>query len=324
MNQQRTTDRTPAASQPEATRLDRRIRQAEAALFARYGVAVEESFARLGSGPRLRVLSAGAGPALVLLPGSALAAPVWAPWLGALGGYRAHLVDLPGHGLSDPVMYRPGQVREAALTLIDDLLAALGLETAAVIGHSVGGMYALWHAAARPGKISCLILAGAPAGALPGLRIRIPTSLLTVPVLGQAMLRMPSPRQAYRTLLTRAMGSMPAATDELIDVLRLSARRPGSAASVTSLHRAVDLFHEPRPETTLTDSELGQVTVPVMFCWGRDDPFMSPRTARPSIAKIPRAVLHEIPGGHVPWLDDPVDCARLVTGHLRAAGLFPS
>jgi hypothetical protein len=31
-------------------------------------------------------------------------------------------------------------------------------------------------------------------------------------------------------------------------------------------------------------------------------------------------VLHEVPGGHGPWLEDPAGCAKLVTGHFTATG----
>jgi pimeloyl-ACP methyl ester carboxylesterase len=310
----------PVRGRP-ATRLECRIREAEAALYARYGIAVQESFADLaGSGLRLRVLSAGAGPDLVLLHGSGLTSASWAPLLPALGGYRVRMVDLPGHGLSGPVRYRRGQARQAredAVTLVDDLLDALGLRTAPVIGHSVGGMYVLWHAAARPGRISCLVLA-APGGALPGMRVRVPLSLLTVPGLGRAMLRTPAPRPAYRALLTRALGSaLAAAPGELIDALRLSARQPESAASVASQHHTLDRFRAPAPETVMTGGELAQVSVPALFVWGRDDPYLPPAAAQPWVAKVPGGVLREVPGGHAPWLDDPAGCGPPVTDFLR-------
>jgi pimeloyl-ACP methyl ester carboxylesterase len=311
----------PVRGRP-ATRLERRIREAEAALYARYGIAVRESFAELASsGLRLRVLSAGAGPDLVLLHGSGLTSASWVPLLPALGGFRVRMVDLPGHGLSGPLRYRRGQARQAredAVTLVDDLLDALGLRTAPVIAHSVGGMYMLWHAAARPGRISCMVLA-APGGALPGMRVRVPLSLLTVPVLGRVMLRTPAPRLAYRALIARALGSaLPAAPDEMLNALRFSARQAESAASVASLHRALDRFRVPAPETILTGSELGQVSVPTLFVWGGDDPYLTPAGARPWAAKIPGSVLREVPGGHAPWLDDPAGCARPVTDFLRS------
>src|ERR1017187_6639923 len=117
----------------------------------------DESFIELPtSNLRLRVLSVGTGPDLVMLHGVSLAAAIWSPWLGELKRYRAHLVELPGHGLSDPVAYRVGAVRDHTVTLLDGLFDALDLDTASVVGHSLGGMFALWHAAARPGRIATL------------------------------------------------------------------------------------------------------------------------------------------------------------------------
>ena len=307
--------------------LDQRIREAETRLFARYGLGPEESFVDTGpAGVRLRVLSVGDGPPLVMLHGVSLAAAVWAPWLADLTGYRAHLVELPGHGLSGPAGYRRGAVRGHALALMDGLLDALGLDTAPVVAHSLGGMFALWYAAARPERTASLVAIGEPAAALPGVRVRMPLSLLTVPGLSQAILRSPSPRSVYRRLLGQGLSPAAAAAmpDDLIDVIRLAARRPGNVRTVASLMHAIDRFRQPRADVVMTGAELGQITAPVMFCLGTGDPFLSPAQARPSVAKIPGAVLHEVPGGHGPWLDDPAGCAKLVTGHLAATGFAPA
>jgi pimeloyl-ACP methyl ester carboxylesterase len=307
--------------------LDQRIREAERRLFARSGLRPEESFVDLPSaGVRLRVLSVGAGRPLVMLHGVALAAAAWAPWLDRFAGYRALLVELPGHGLSGPVAYRRGAVRDHTLRLVDDLLDALGLTDAPVVGHSLGGMFALWHAAARPGRIASLACIGDPAVALPGATVRMPLSLLTVPVLGEAVLRSPSPRPVYRRLLGQGLSpaAAAAAPDELVDVLRLSARRPPNARTVNALMHAIDGFRRPRPESVMPDAELRQITAPTMFCWGTDDPFLSPTEARPAIAQIPGAVLHEVPGGHGPWFEDPATCAKLVTDHLATTGFAPA
>ena len=39
-------------------------------------------------------------------------------------------------------------MRDHTLRLMDDLFEALDLTTAPVVGHSLGGMFALWYAAA--------------------------------------------------------------------------------------------------------------------------------------------------------------------------------
>ena len=91
--------------------------------------------------------------------------------------------------------------------MVADILDALGLDRAPVIGHSLGGMFALWHAAAGSTRMSALIAAGQPAVALPGVRVRMPLSLLTVRGLGSGFLRSPSPRPVYRRLLAQGLGS---------------------------------------------------------------------------------------------------------------------
>jgi pimeloyl-ACP methyl ester carboxylesterase len=299
--------------------LEQRIRTAEADLFATVGAEVDESFLELAkTGLRLRLLSHGGGPPLVLLHGVSLSAAAWAPLFTALPGCRLLAVDLPGHGLSDPAAYRRGHVRQHARELIDDIFDALGLDEAPVVGHSLGGMLALWYAAAGAERISRLVAIGEPAVALPGVRVRMPLSLLTVRGLGVAVLRSPGPRPVYRRLLAQGLGrrEVAGAPDSLIEALRLSARRPENASSVTSLMHAIDRFRRPRTESVLTAPELAAIAVPTMFIWGADAPYLSAEAARPSIDQIPTATLHEVPGGHGPWLVDTKGSAELIQAHL--------
>jgi pimeloyl-ACP methyl ester carboxylesterase len=302
--------------------LEQRINNAEADLFATVGVEVDESFLELAkTGLQVRLLSHGDGPPVVLLHGVSLSAAAWAPLFDALPGYRLLAVDLPGHGLSEPVGHRRGQVRQHAGELIDDILDALGLDEAAFVGHSLGGMFALWHAAAGSERITSLVAIGEPAVALPGVRVRMPLSLLTVRGLGVAVLRSPSPRPVYRQLLAQGLGraEVAAASDSLVDALRLSARRPENARSVGSLMHAIDRFRRPRTESVLTSAELSAIAAPTMFIWGSDAPYLSAERARPSIEQIPHATLHVVPGGHGPWLVDTEGSADLIQTHLARA-----
>jgi pimeloyl-ACP methyl ester carboxylesterase len=302
--------------------LERRIRDAERNLFAAVGADVEEFFLDLArTGLRVRVLSHGQGPAVVLLHGASESAAIWAPLFTELGQFRLLAVDLPGHGLSDPVAFRRGQVREHARQLIEDILDALGLDQVPVIGHSLGGMFALWHLASGSGRICQVVAIGEPAVALPGVRVRMPLSLLTVPGLGVAVLRSPSPRRVYRTLLAQGQGSaeVAAAPDSLIEALRLSVRRPQNARTVASLMHAINRFRRPRPESVLTSAELASITTPAIFILGSDDPYLSIERARTSIDQIHGARLYEVPGGHAPWLIDPRHAAELIATHSHPA-----
>jgi 2-hydroxy-6-oxonona-2,4-dienedioate hydrolase len=303
----------------KVTRLERRIRATEQELFVAVGTDVDEFYLDLAhTGLRARVLAHGRGPAVLLLHGVAESASIWAPLFTKLSGFRTIAVDLPGHGLSDPTTFRRGQLREHTRELIEDILDALGLDEVPVIGHSLGGMFALWHVAAGSARISHVIAIGQPAVALRGVRVRIPLSLLTVRGLGVAVLRYPSPSGVYRRLLARGLGSaeVAAAPDPLIEVLRLSARRPQNATTVASLMRAIDTFRTPRPESVLTDTELAAIATPTTFILGRDDPYLSVEDAQPSIDQIPGAKLHPMPGAHAPWLVDSDHAARLITSRL--------
>jgi pimeloyl-ACP methyl ester carboxylesterase len=55
-----------------------------------------------------------------------------------------------------------------------------------------------------------------------------------------------------------------------------------------------------------------------MFIWGADAPYLSADRARPSIDQIPGAALHEVPGGHGPWIADPQRSAKLIETHITA------
>jgi 2-hydroxy-6-oxonona-2,4-dienedioate hydrolase len=299
--------------------LEQRIRTSEADLFDTVGAEVDESFLDLGrTGARVRLLAHGSGPPLLLFHGVSLSAAAWAPLFAELSGRRLLAVDLPGHGLSDPERYRIGHVRHRFRDLVDDIFDALGLEEAPVVGHSLGGMLALWYTAAGAGRISRLVAVGEPAVALPGVRVRMPLSLLTIRGLGVAVLRSPGPRPVYRRLLARGLGpsEVSAAPDLLIDTLRLSARRPGNARTVSTLMHAIDHFRRPRPESVLTAAELRAIAAPTMFIWGKDAPYLTADRARPSIEQIPAATLHEVPGAHGPWLVDPAQTAALIRTHL--------
>ena len=286
--------------------VDQAIRTAEARLFSFYQLTMEESYLALPYG-RVRVLSTGAGPDIVLLHGVSLTGAAWAPLLPALAGYRVHLVDLPGHGLSSPTTYRPGAVRESAVAFVEEMLDALDLPAAPVIGHSLGGMFALWYASERPERIASLVAIGSPAVALPGAVVRMPLSLMTLRALGPLFLRTPSPRPVFRYLLAQGLSPAAAALAPraLLDALRLSIRRPANAQSVASLMHALNHFRRPRTSSVLTDTELHRITTPTMFIWGERRSIPQPDDRPPSIAKVPSCGAPPRAGGHGPWFEDP-------------------
>ncbi|KQX46163.1 MULTISPECIES: alpha/beta hydrolase [unclassified Streptomyces] len=76
----------------------------------------------------------------------------------ALGGGRALLVDLLGHGLSD----RPADFdyrMESQAAAVAALLDHLGVTAVDLVGHSMGGAVAIHLAAARPDLVARLVVA---------------------------------------------------------------------------------------------------------------------------------------------------------------------
>ena len=303
--------------------LERRIHDAERDLFAAVGAEVEEFFLDLArTGLRVRVLSHGRGPAVVLLHGASESAAIWAPLFPELRGFRLLAVDLPGHGLSDPVAFRRGQVREHARALIEDILDALGLDQVPVIGHSLGGMFALWHAAAGSGRICEVIAIGEPAVALPGVRVRMPLSLLTVRGLGVAVLALTQPASCLPPPARPGDGRRRhSGRAGPADRGATPVRTPAGERENRGVAHARDRPVPPpapreRPDQRRTRRDHDTRDLHPRIRATRT----SPSSAHgPSIDQIHGARLYEMPGGHAPWLADAQHTAELIATRSHLA-----
>lgn len=136
---------------------------------------------RTADGAAVHVAEKGEGTPVVLLHGSGSPGLFWLPLLAELDGTHVIVVDRPGFGLSDPVPFA-GPLREHAVRWCDRLLDALELQKAILVGHSMGGLWSLRYALARPERVAGLALIGTPA--LPGTRAPLPFRLLATPGVG--------------------------------------------------------------------------------------------------------------------------------------------
>ena len=118
---------------------------------------------------RLHALEAGQGPPLVLLHGLFGSARNWGAVQKALASdYRVVALDLRNHGASP---HAPEMDYAAQAADIAETLAALGIERAVVLGHSMGGKAAMMLALTRPELVERLIIADiAPRPYAPALR----------------------------------------------------------------------------------------------------------------------------------------------------------
>ncbi|MCA3395197.1 MAG: alpha/beta fold hydrolase [Roseomonas sp.] len=118
---------------------------------------------------RLHAIEAGQGPPFVLLHGLFGSARNWGAVQKALAGeYRVVALDLRNHGASP---HAAGMGYAAQAADVAETLTALGIESAVVLGHSMGGKAAMMLALTRPELVERLIIADiAPRPYAPALR----------------------------------------------------------------------------------------------------------------------------------------------------------
>jgi pimeloyl-ACP methyl ester carboxylesterase len=237
---------------------------------------------------------------------------------------RLIAVDLPGFGLSDPHDYGGRSLREHAVAQLSSLLEALALERAAVVGTSLGGMWALCLAVDAPDRVTAVFSLGVPAVALPGMHGDSFFTAMSTPGVRHVVARIRSPNIAVtRASLARgAIGPRAAsrAPDGFFAVVHEGMRQPGyRTAMLSHLWLAMRRGH-PLTQNFLAEAELRCIAAPVLMIWGDADPYGPPDIGQRAAALIPNAQLEVIPARHPPFLDDPRRCAAAINDLLRTAG----
>jgi pimeloyl-ACP methyl ester carboxylesterase len=297
------------------------IRQVYERLLA--GAPVRSRHVEMDAGNRVHLLEQGAGPPVVLLHGTGNPAGFLLPLLQQLHGVRAIAPDLPGVGLSDPVDLPRARYRETAVAWLDGLLETLELRGATLVGHSGGGLWALWYALAHPDRVKRLVLLGPPA--LPGTRCPLPIRLAVTPGLGKLLSRLapPSPRAVLRLASVMGERATLAAHPDLVDLLVAEGRDPiADRAAKAELRALISPFALLTPSgfrrrARLQPHELGRLAMPTLVIWGERDPLGGVPVAQALTRLIPDARLEVLPTGHGPWLGRPVETATAITDFLR-------
>jgi pimeloyl-ACP methyl ester carboxylesterase len=299
---------------------------AERRLFGVYGLEVESRFLELRD-PSIgaRVMEGGEGEPVVLVHGGGGVGATWAPLMARLSGMSLVVVDRPGFGLSEGFDYRGVDLRRHAVAFLESVLDALGIERAAFVGNSMGGLWSFWLALDRPGRVSKVAQLGSTALLLDTLA-PLPMRLLSVPGLNRMMLasEKPTPERA-RTFLER-LGHDPAVIEERLpeeyfEMLAASQRLPGYATAWLSLVERCLNLRGALPDVRLWEEELRLVRQPTLFVWGEGDVFGGPDIGERAVRLMPDARQEVISGGHLPWLDEPAEIAEAVSGFLRSRSL---
>lgn len=250
---------------------------------------------------------AGTGHPIVLLHGGgpgATGISNYSPNIEAIAGagFRVIAPDLPGWGDSDAVDFTTYDPVEAICQFLD----ALGIETAAFVGNSMGGHTSIRMAIERPERVSHLITMGAPVQMKPHL-------------FGAA-----GPSEGIKIMYAGYHDASPEAMKRLVNIMVFDQERFGSPElikerSAAALKRPEHLANVAKlipqaPIPIWADlSKLGDITAPALFIHGRDDRVCSFENSLFMAANVPDSRAHLINRcGHWAQLEHAGEFNRLV------------
>jgi 2-hydroxy-6-oxonona-2,4-dienedioate hydrolase len=265
-------------------------------------------------GSRTRYLAAGAGPALLLLHAAGNNAIDWRWVMPTLA--RAHRVYAPDMPSCRDVSI-DDHAPSSTVRFITALFKALGVERAAVVGSSLGGLSALSFALAAPSRVPALALLDS-AGL--GRSVHPTIALLTAPGYGDvAAVWGRTPLGALQRIWVRAplLFAHPAwvSTEWYEEQYRLSQEPSFLRATLAALRAQVN----PGGQRTVLLDELPRLPMPTLVLWGERDLIFPATQARDAAARLPNAELSMIPEcGHLPHVEEPRWCAAVLKRFLEA------
>ncbi|HEU5109401.1 MAG TPA: alpha/beta hydrolase [Micromonosporaceae bacterium] len=251
------------------------------------------------------VREGGPGPAVVMWPSLLMDHTLWAAQTEHFAGrFPTVAVDPPGHGRSSPLT-RTFTFDECADVLVE-ILDALGIERAHVLGNSWGAMIGGTFAARHPERVGCAVLMNGTATPAPRRqRLEYGALLGIARLLGG--IRGPLSRSVLGAFLgPTSLRTRPAVARHVLDCAR--------AADVRSVSYAVRSVVPLRPDQR---PRFATIRTPVLVVAGREDATFPPAEARLMADAIPGAELAVLEGAaHLVALEVPEEVNRLTDEFL--------
>jgi 2-hydroxy-6-oxonona-2,4-dienedioate hydrolase len=293
-------------------------RDAEKRLFDFYGLKTKTHYITLPAFDiRIRITEIGSGKPVIIVPGNTGDSFPLASLLAELKDRRLIILNRPGGGLSEGIDHRTLDFRKFAVQTISAVMDAFLLDKAPLIGHSIGGQCCLWMAMDKPDRVSAVTTLGVP-GNIISTKPPFALRLLSVPVLSKMLFKLIVPKNpagALRGLsfMGHSKETISHLPEALNDCYYYFQQLPNFEISSISLMQRGNIFNA-RPEDRINAEQLRLIKQPVMFLWGTNDPFGTIEIGRQIADFIPASEFHAIQnGGHLPWLDEPAECGKLIS-----------
>jgi pimeloyl-ACP methyl ester carboxylesterase len=277
-------------------------------------------------GVRLHYLEGGTGePPIVLLHGLGSTVTKWRDALPLIATRRRTLaVDLPGFGKSETprARYTFGFLAGGVRAFLD----AMGIDRCVLVGNSLGGVTAMWFAAAWPERVESLVLVDPalplPPGARPDPKTILRMALASLPGVGEALytgfMRFKSADYQLADGLRRNVADPSRVSPETIRLMHeeAEARRQNMALRrplVSAQRHLLWMMSARRAEVERVAASL---KVPPLLVWGSEDILVPLAVGEYWVSKIPGAELVVIDGaGHNPQIEVPDRFAEIVLSY---------
>ncbi len=231
---------------------------------------------------------------LVLIHGIGGDADDWAFCLDALASsHRVIALDLPGFGRSDKPLI--DYTIAGFVEMLERFLRNLGIERAALIGHSLGGWIAATYALTFPHRVDKLVLLDAAGvwGNMTALPVDLHVSTLA----------------HLREIFQFLFYDKTLATDALIEFAYGQHLERNDGYTIDSI------LQNTRDGRERLDERISALTVPTLVLWGENDAMIPLAIGRRIHELVPSSQLEVIPQcGHLPNLEKP---AQLVEHLLK-------
>jgi pimeloyl-ACP methyl ester carboxylesterase len=262
---------------------------------------IQHDFVR-ANGLRFHVATCGEGERLALcLHGFPECWYSWRHQLPLLAqlGYRAWAPDLRGYGESD----RPQRREDYAIeTLVDDvagLIDAAGARSTLLLAHDWGGVIAWYFAMRQVRPLERLVIMNLPHPGVMERAMRTWRQLgrswyvffFQIPRLPEALLRAGNYR-AIRDAFRHMAVDKSRFPDEVLQVYRDSAARPGALTAMLNYYRALV-----RGGGARRQQRLGYplIDVPTLMIWGEHDTALGKETTYGTETFVPNLTLRYLP-----------------------------